>query len=388
MKNIIVAIICTIFVASCSKNNNIIDMPGLSEITDSNNNLEITRACMSQPANSTGGTESSSNNILWNSCSGYTCNVGFNNVAGVCVSTASCPTNYVKIAANSSLSLPAFCISKYEMKAVDNSGTLFFNGYNNGVALDVSLYKPESRPDGIPWVKMSYSSMRNECASIGTGYHLSTLAEWQAMALEIESVSSNYQLVNGEKYYAQGNSDGTISASAIADGYSVAGTKLLSAVEGSPYVGTGNSNSDSWNAGGSQKRTYSLLNGDEVWDVSGNAREIVDIDGLGGTISYTNPSASGFYEISNSAVLSTIQSMTTTNFYSLNMDFVEPLDSTLLDANNKIGRLYISSGARTQRIMSRGGNFGGNFAGIFSGDLDQAFDGLSGSGGFRCVVSL
>ena len=47
------------------------------------------------------------------------------------------------------------------------------------------------------------------------------------------------------------------------------------------------------------------------------------------------------------------------------------------------------SGARTARILTRGGNFSNpNSPGIFAGDLDGTSTGTSTNMGFRCVKSL
>lgn len=217
--------------------------------------------------------------------------------------TQSCPTNYVKIAANSTYSTSAFCLAKYEMKVANNDGTPVFDGFNGGVALDVSLYKPESRPHGIPWVKILQADAVAECASLGTGYHLATAKEWQVAAREIEGINANWSGgTPGNGGLFSGHTDSAVSATAIADGHAVTGSTLLSAGDGTdPYVGTGQNATLSFGSGKEQKRTFVLLSGEEIWDMSGNARDFVDIDGSGGSLSYTGPGSEAFYDLGSAA---------------------------------------------------------------------------------------
>lgn len=90
-------------------------------------------------------------------------------------SVTTCPTHFIKVPANTALGTSDFCLAKFEMKASLNDGTAVFDGNNNGTPLDTSLHKPESRPDGIPWVRITLAQAAAECARLGTGYHLSTL---------------------------------------------------------------------------------------------------------------------------------------------------------------------------------------------------------------------
>lgn len=302
-----------------------------------------------------------------------------------------CPANFVKIAANPDYSSAEFCIAKYEMKVSTNAGSPVFDGYNGGVELDVTQYKPESRPFGTPWVKITHANAIDECESLGAGYHLATAREWQIAVREIESVNANWSsgtIDSGE--LNTGHSDSTISVDAVNSGHAVAGSSTLSAENGTdPYVGTGNNSSQALGSGKEQKRTHLLKSGEEIWDMAGNVREIVDIDGAGGTLSYTGPSGSNYFEIISAEFSSLINSGITTNSTLLNIDWFTPKNSSLIHASNKIGRSYLSGGARTDRIITRGANFGAsNFPGIYAVDFDQSSTASSGSAGFRCIAPI
>lgn len=297
---------------------------------------------------------------------------------------ATCPSNFVKVPANTALTTPEFCLSKFEMKASLNNGTQVFDANNSGTPLDVSLHKPESRPEGIPWVRITLAQAAAECLSLGAGYHLSTAKEWQAAALNVESVASNWTgNAVGSGTLNTGHSDGAISASAITDGYAVSGILLLAAANATdPFGGTGQTS-------GSQKRTHTLTNGEIIWDLAGNAREIVDPDGSASGVSYTGPTTSGFYDVLTTELSSTISSLTTPTSTTLNIAYFIPATASLNHAANAIGQVYISSSSRTDRMITRGGNFSsGNSPGIFAADFDAATTGTSGSASFRCVKNL
>lgn len=299
------------------------------------------------------------------------------------ITPAVCPANFVKIPANTTLNTQDFCLSKFEMKASLNDGTPVFDTNNSGTPLDVSLHKPESRASGLPWVRITLPQAAAECASLGSGYHLSTVKEWQAAALNVESVASNWSgSAVGTGTIIRGHSDGAVSGAAVTEGYAVAGVLLLGAgLDSDPFAGTGQ-------VSGTQKRTYNLTNGEIIWDLSGNARDIVDPNGSAVGINYTGPGSSGFYEVSGSELSSMISSLTFAAMSGgLTINLFSPATPALTNTTNEIGRVYISSSARTDRMITRGGNFSSsNSPGLFAADFDSATTGTSSSAGFRCVI--
>lgn len=122
-------------------------------------------------------------------------------------------------------------------------------------------------------------------------------------AREIEGINANWSGgTPGNGGLFSGHTDSAVSATAIADGHAVTGSTLLSAGDGTdPYVGTGQNATLSFGSGKEQKRTFVLLSGEEIWDMSGNARDFVDIDGSGGSLSYTGPGSEAFYDLGSAA---------------------------------------------------------------------------------------
>ena len=300
--------------------------------------------------------------------------------------TSDCPEYFVKVpsSASNAFSLPEFCIAKYEMKASLYDDTPVNDGSNNGGAvLNVATHKASSRPSGTPWIRITSAEAKSKCTELGEKYSLITLVQWNAVARNIESVASNWTGNSvGTGILFKGHTDGAISATAVADGYAFGSALLLAAdVDSSPFAGTGNSSSST----PEQARVHSLSNGEKVWDMGGNARDLVDLDGLGGSLTYnSNLGQSLFYELSELSTL--FDNMVSSNNVVISPDWFTPTSSSYTSANG-IGKIFAkSSGLRTGFYVSRGGNFkNDNGRGIFGGDLDAMVNDRSSSGAMRCV---
>jgi hypothetical protein len=301
-----------------------------------------------------------------------------------------CPEHYNLIPANATLGTAAFCLATYEMKVATNAGAAVFDGYNGGVALDGTMYKPESRPDGIPWVRITQAEAIAECSSIHPGYHLVTAEEWASAARNVESVAGNWESgIVGTGKLASGNSDGTISASAIADGFAVTGSNLLSAGNASdPYAGTGNNSGEAWGSGKEQRRSFLLSNGESIWDLAGNAREFNDVDGLGSTVSYTGP-GTGFFDVFSASITTFLSSITLSSGGVFNSLWMVPATAGLDHATNNVGQIYTLNAGQVGKIITRGANFSSSTnPGIFAADFDTNNSTTGSSAGFRCAKSL
>ncbi|CAN5531517.1 hypothetical protein BH10BDE1_BH10BDE1_17730 [soil metagenome] len=305
--------------------------------------------------------------------------------------TRNCALNFVLIPADGVLGTPAVCIAKYEMKAKTNAGVAVFDGNNGGVPLDETLHIPESRPDGIPWVRITQPNAILECATMGAGYHLVTAKEWSAMIRNVAARGTNWDSgTAGTGKMFSGHSDGVLSATAVADGFGAAGTSLLSAGTGTDaYVGTGNASTDLFGSGKEQRRTFDLSNGEKIWDISGNARDTNDADGLGNTLSYTGPGSSGLNDVFSAAVTAFLPTIALSGGGTFDANWIQPATAGLDNATNAIGRFYLSSGARAGRILTRGGNFSpGNSPGVFAADFDSDTASQSSTGAFRCAKNF
>lgn len=311
--------------------------------------------------------------------------------ANITSQRTTCPENYVTIAPNSALGTVAFCASKYEMKLSLNDGTPVFDGTNGNSPVNPLLYKPDSRPNGVPWVRVSHSTAFSECQSLGAGYHQITAKEHQAIAREIELQPDNWSggaVGSGALY--RGHSDDAISATAVADGYATSGSKLLGAGDdANAYAGTGQTAAGPMGSGGEQRRTMVLSNGEVIWDIAGNAREKVDADGLGGTISYTGPATTRNLESGDAEFISMVDTLTSSNGATFDLSIFSPATSGLSHATHFVGKYHVNGGVRTGLTITRGGNFSaGNNPGLFAGDVDGMDTSSSTSGGFRCAKSL
>jgi formylglycine-generating enzyme required for sulfatase activity len=147
---------------------------------------------------------------------------------------------------------------KYEAK---------IQGNDSGNQTYSSSFVPESRASGTPWVNITQTDSINECASLGSGYHLITNAEWTAIARNIESVASNW-------------SGGSVGSGVMSRGFSARASDgdSFTNTQPSPYTGTGYEYNTAANTSGSSgdfkfKRTYSLSNSQTVWDLAGNVWE-------------------------------------------------------------------------------------------------------------------
>ena len=293
-----------------------------------------------------------------------------------------CMTNFVYVQGSSELGSASegFCVSKFEMRAMEvSSEQVLKNSNNAGVPIDPSLYLPKSSSEGIPWVRVTLNEAISECESLGM--HLMTNAQWQTMSRELESNSNNH--INNR--YFSGHSDSIINSSENCpngDPVRYDNKKILSACDGTnPYIGTGNSVDQPMGSGKEQRRTMYLSSGEVIWDVSGNVREWVSLDD--NLLTYLGPSSTGTYDIASSTVKDTFN-----GDLDLKYSFISPSSTTLNDAINNVGLFYLSSGNRSGKAISRGANFDiQNGAGIFAGDADTGPNYRSSSAGFRCTYN-
>lgn len=297
--------------------------------------------------------------------------------------SAVCPTNFIRMPASVEAQLGySLCVAKYEMKVSLNDGTAVSDGRGT-TNLDPALYLPVSRAAGTPWTRLTYAENLSECASLGAQYSLLSNREWDVLALDIASVSSNWSLGR----LRSGHSDGTTDASAQTDGWTFAnsGGLLAAGSDSNGYEGTGNSSAAAFGSGGEQIRVFTTSDGQIIWDLSGNARERVDIDGQGGTVSYSGgPSA--YIEVVSAAMTSFISVLTSSNGVTFGSSTFQPSTTSWTHSSQNIGRFYIPGGVVSLRVITRGGNLAsGNSPGLFAGDADEISTGRSSTGGFRCV---
>jgi hypothetical protein len=266
---------------------------------------------------------------------------------------------------------------KYEAKAYHSvNQTIDTDGCNEAGCTThnwgLADHVPVSSSTGSPWRRIRLGPASSECNSLNTGgatnYDLISNPEWMTIARNAESVSSNFQ------------------ASVMARGW---GASSSSTILPDPWTNSAPAPStDSnclYNTGANTcassgdhlyKRTLTLSNGEEIWDLSGNVWEWVD----------WNSAMAGFQFGPTTCAASWVE------FPALVSDVCYTggalLSHQIFPATSNgssvegFGRFYGGSGGAAVR-----GNawYGGSNAGAFTLTLNMTTT-LSGADmGFRCV---
>lgn len=159
-----------------------------------------------------------------------------------------CPSGFIAVPGSHLLGVSPFCVMKFEAKN------------DVGVA--------SSQASIVPWTNVTRASADTECEALGANYDLISNPEWVSIAHSIELTEQNW-------------SGGSVGIGMIPRGHSDSLPAMPKDISDptNPYDNTGNSAGSGWE----QKRTLMLLNGEEIWDFSGNVMEWVDWS-LGGTL--------------------------------------------------------------------------------------------------------
>ena len=152
-----------------------------------------------------------------------------------------CPTGYIPIPNDPTYNTDDFCVMKFEAKDV------------GGVATSQTAL--------TPWVNISYTDAKTECQNLGAGHDLISNPEWMTIARNIENQNYNW-------------SGNLVGSGELARGHSENGPIAVLSVsnELDEYDQTGDNSSSGWE----QRRTSLLSNGELLWDLAGNASEIID----------------------------------------------------------------------------------------------------------------
>jgi hypothetical protein len=187
-------------------------------------------------------------------------------------STLICPNppapalpTWIKVPADPSpeVNTDEFCIMKYEARK---------DGSN----------RPESRSIGTPWDNIARgldettaNSAWKACKDLGNRYDLTSNAQWQAIARNIESAQS------APGHYLNWSNNSPAADNIINYGHSwhSPDSLLAASADDDPCFGTDATNcANSGHADFAMKRTHVLSNGEVIWDFSGNAWEWVKDD--------------------------------------------------------------------------------------------------------------
>jgi len=168
--------------------------------------------------------------------------------------------DWIKVPGNSALNTSDFCVMKYEAKFVNLTGKtqdLATTGWRYDTATgDLNI---TSSPTPVSITYINLANARAACSNLGTGYHLITNSEWTTIARNAENNSLNWDSgVIGTGSMFRGHSDGLpnniLNVTNVSDYWDQTG-------QSTPSI---------------EKRTFVLNNFEIIWDLSGNAYELVN----------------------------------------------------------------------------------------------------------------
>ena len=288
--------------------------------------------------------------------SGQSATQASDSVTNEFICSSSTNLKFVAVPALSGYSTKSFCVAKYEMKN-DGSGNAI------------------SKHTGLPYTNLTRDQAITKCTDIGDDYDLITNDEWQALARSIESVGSNWSggTVGSSGGLNRGHTDGSPWRSLEA-----------SAVDSAGCFGTGQTCSiTTWH---SQRRTHALSNGEIIWDVGGNEREIMKNSNYYKFGADTNISqiTNTSHTISQYISVPTSGSSIFGPSRNAKAHFGPSGDYSSL---NRIpyGGLGLAFVNHKWGAIQRGGSLGGATTGVFSVSLRSNLSSGDGSTTFRCV---
>lgn len=261
-----------------------------------------------------------------------------------------CPDNYLYVTKNPNYVSEDFCVAQFEMKD---------DGFGNAV----------SQPGSLPWTAIDRATAITECQSLGANYDLISNAQWQTIAQNIESVSSNwFNGIVGEDGINWGHSDNTPAIF------------LSVSDENDPYDQTGNTEMEDFGLGGEQKRTHTLKSGAVIWDFSGNVSEWVK------DTNATNYGAADYISQITSISHLTLGTLDDGGVRAAKGQFGPIGDYSTLAGADYYGGLGYGEVSGVLGGVFRGGDFDdAGQAGIFSVNLNFAAATTAAELGFRCV---
>jgi len=189
-------------------------------------------------------------------------------VADPHIQPTECPTGYVSVPGDARYGTAGgFCVMKYEAKCAATadpttgltSPDTGYQTYANNTTACTSANSKQvvSTASGYPIANISQTDAKTYCSALGTGYHLITNSEWMTIARNIEKRGENWTSSTvGTNGLYRGHSDNTPTTALAANSDDSEG-----------YEGTGNSSPSQ------EKRTFTLSNGEVIWDLSGNVYE-------------------------------------------------------------------------------------------------------------------
>ncbi len=195
---------------------------------------------ISKPSNSAAKTKSKYTTLIYIS---FAVIAILNGIFFYYLKQSSCPEGYIKIPiAENVLNM---CVAKYEMKK-DNSG--------NAV----------SRPEGLPWVKITLNEAIQACRANGKRYDLITNQAWNYIGITLSEVGDNWN--TGIDMY------GALNTGFVSKDMASPLEASADDINDNCYKTDEDCNFNTW---APSRRTHVFQNKEVIWDLSGNVAEFV-----------------------------------------------------------------------------------------------------------------
>lgn len=288
----------------------------------------------------------------------------------------SCPEGYIPVPGNALYGTEDFCVMKYEAKVDDDA-----DGVGDTTQYTESKTWPNnthpvgsdgrvlvSSAAGYPLAQISQTDSITACQAVGGG--LLTLAQRQTIARNIEGVATNW---TGGVVWTEEEQSGQLYQGHTDDD---PGNALAASTDDADgYSGTGNTASSS----SEQRRTYTLSNGEVIWDMSGNVWEWLD-DTIQGQDKPNNGSSGTTWQ--------EWTDFSDGQYGSLSYDLVRPSNSTW-NSTQGVGRYYAGTvtGTTSFAVLSGGDWNSDTAAGLITLLLHIEPSSTHTDFGFRCSLS-
>ncbi|MGE9745704.1 hypothetical protein [Bdellovibrio bacteriovorus] len=263
----------------------------------------------------------------------------------------SCPENYVYVPSPAGSPPPGFCVAKYEMKDVGSVAT--------------------SQAGGAPWGAIDRDDAVAACQALGADYDLISNAQWNQLAQNLASVSTNWNsgaVTSGALNRGHFNSDFGYLLAAGGDDHPCFGLDLDEDTNpDSPAALEAVCSPTLWHE---NRRTHQLSTGKVVWDFAGNSWEWTKDDYAGGA------AASNVYI---SELITLADSFTTLFAPAASVLCADP------NLNDFCGMGFAWINGPGGAVARGGSLYNGTQTGIFSIDLDNSASYTANHLGFRCV---
>lgn len=280
---------------------------------------------------------------------------------------------WIKVPGDPDYDTKDFCVMKYEAKCS------LAEGEN---CKDIaSSESPTSKAEGTPWVNISQIDAISECASLGEAYHLITNDEWMTIGGNVTTQGVNWDGgIVGTNELTQGHSDKSPSRACAAN---------LSDLNAYVENNCNGSSSGTFH----QRRTFTLSNGEVIWDLAGNVKEWTSyLIGEDKPV-ITNPT----FQSEESTGITVPNSSFPVEYTDITGTATMPLKDLIpqtaiargWNSTMNIGK-YFNPGSTDERALTRGGSSVTLFnaaVGVFQADLTMLPSGTGPYLGFRCVFS-